>query len=166
MLGELVRALNKMLACPFIADMPIARTAAGILDAIENGSDITGMISSFKEQLKKAASDQIKAAEEMPLSALANLEKLYNDSLERLGVEDLVNKAKDLYKCVEAACDLIQVAERIPHTPASILESINAKIDETTGRLTGAVVKTTNNVQQSALNAARSLNLIRFAGTP
>ena len=155
-----------MLACPFIADITIAKTAAGILDAIENGSDITGLIGTFKEQLKKAASDQIKAAEQMPLTALANLEKLYNDALERMGVEDLVNKAKDLYKCVEAACDLIKVAERIPHTPSSILESINAKIDETTGRLTGAVVKTANNAQQAALNAARSLNLIRFAGTP
>jgi hypothetical protein len=164
MLAELARALRKMLNCPFMADLPIARTAAGILDSIENGTDITGMLGTFKEQLKKAASDQIKAAEEMPLSSLANLEKLYNDSLERMGIQDLVDKANDLYKCVEAACDLIKVAERIPHTPSSILESINAKIDETTGRITGAVVKTANNTQQAALNAARSLGVIRFSG--
>ncbi len=163
LVDEFIRAVDKMLACPFIADMPIAKTAAALLDAIENGSDITSYVGAFKDHLAALAGSHLDALKKTPMDALANLDKLYDDALQRSGIEDLIQKANDLYQCIEAACNLIDVAERIPKTPGAILDSINAKIDETTGRISGAVVRAANNTQASAYNAAKKLAVVKFA---
>jgi uncharacterized protein YjbJ (UPF0337 family) len=163
-LGEFKQALEKMLACPFIADTPIGKAAAALLDAIDDGLPIDELLQDFKGKLKSAVKEQINAVKDMPLSALSSLDKLFNDMLERFGVEDLIKKVRDLYKCVEAVCDMVKVAKRLPKSAEGFLESINGTIDETTGKLKAAVVKTANKTEQAAKDLADSIAVIKLAG--
>ena len=165
-IGELRNALQKMLDCPFIADLPIAKTAASLLDAMRDGLPYEDLLNSFKSQLSQAASEQINKAKEQPLNALNNLQKLYDDMLQRGGVADLIRQVDNLYKCVEAACNMAEVAGRLPKKASEFLGSINGVIDETTGKLSAAVVKAANSTQQAAIKVAEDLAVIKLAGTP
>ena len=164
MLGDFKRALEKMLACPFIADMPIAKTAAALLDALDAGNPITDMLSDFKSQLSNAAKEQLDQIKEQPLSSLNNLQQMLDDMIERSGVQDLLKQMEQLYECVRAVCDMIQVAKRLPKTPGEIMEGINAKIDEATGKLKAAIVKPVNAAQQAAKELADAMTVIKLAG--
>ena len=164
MIGDFKRALEKMLACPFIADMPIAKTAAALLDALDSGNPITDMLSDFKSQLANAAKEQLDQIKEQPLSSLNNLQQMLDDMIERSGVQDLLKQMEQLYECVRAVCDMIQVAKRLPKTPGEIMEGINAKIDEATGKLKAAVVKPVNAAQQAAKELADAMTVIKLAG--
>ena len=165
-LSELKAALQKMLDCPFVADMPIAKTAAALLDAIENGLDYRSLLSQFKGELSNAAREQINAVKDQPLAAIDNLQKLYDDMLQRSNIAGLLQQMNNIMQCVEAACNMLQVAKRLPKTPGEILTSINGVIDQTTGKLSAAVVKAANSTQQAALKVAEDIAVIKMAGVP
>ena len=114
LLNDLKRSLRALLDCPFIADTPVGKAAAALLDALESGLPYDALLQEFKNRLSTLAKDYINKAKDMPLSALGELEKLFNDMIERSNVGELLQTAKDLEKCLRAACNIAEIAARIP----------------------------------------------------
>lgn len=164
LVDDLKRSLEAMLACPFIADTPIAKSAAALLDAIDNGLPYDALLQSFKNQLSSAAKEYINKAKDMPLSAFGEMEKLFNDMIERSGVGDLLQKAKDLEQCLRAACNLAEVASRVPTAVATFIEELDGKWDAATGKFSATFVKPVTAAAQTAKKLADQLTVIRLAG--
>lgn len=163
-INELKEALEGILACPYIADTPIGKTAATILDAIENGLPYTQMLSSLKSQLSSAAKGYIDRVEDIPLSKLSDMETLYNEMLERSGVNDLLKQAKELEKCLRAVCNLAELGARVPDEVEKIVESLGAKWDEASGQFTATLVKPVTANAIRAKQLADELAIIKLAG--
>ncbi len=164
LINDLRRSLEAMLACPFIADTPIAKSAAALLDAIDGGLPYDALLQEFKSRLSSAAKEYINKAKDMPLSALGELEKLYNDMIERSKVGDLLKKAKDLEQCLRAACNLAEVAARVPKAVKTFIEEIGGKWDSASGKFTAAFVKPVTESAKIAKKLADELTVIRLAG--
>lgn len=164
LINDLKRSLEAMLACPFIADTPIAKSAAALLDAIDGGLPYDAILQEFKNQLSSAAKEYINQAKDMPLSALGEMEKLYNDMIERSNVGDLLQKAKDLEQCLRAACNLAEVATRVPKAVETFIEEIGGRWDSATGKFTATFVKPVTESAKTAKKLADELTVIRLAG--
>lgn len=164
LVDDLKRSLEAMLACPFIADTPIAKSAAALLDAIDGGLPYDALLQSFKNQLSSAAKEYINKAKDMPLSALGEMEKLFNDMIERSGVGDLLQKAKDLEQCLRAACNLAEVASRVPTAVATFIEELGGRWDAATGKFSATFVKPVTAAAQTAKKLADQLTVIKLAG--
>lgn len=164
LINELKQSIESMLACPFIADTPIAKTAAALLDAMDEGADYHDLLSSFKNMLSSAAKEQINKVKDVPLSALGDIEKLYNDMIERSGVGELIKKAQDLEQCVRAACNLLEVAARVPTAAADFIEQLGGKFNETTGKFTATLVRPVTESAKRAKQLADDLAVIKLAG--
>lgn len=164
LVGDLKRSLEGMLACPFIADTPIAKSAAALLDAVDGGVPLDGMLQEFKNDLSSAAKEYINQAKDTPLSALGDMEKLYNDMIERSNVGDLIQKAKDLEQCLRSACNLAEVAARVPTSAATFIEEIGGAWDAATGKFTATFVKPVTESAKTAKKLADELTVIKLAG--
>lgn len=165
LLKDLESSLEAMLACPFIADTPIAKSAAALLDAIDGGLPYDEILSTFKNQLSSAAKEYINKAKNVPLSALGEMEKLYNDMIERSGVGDLLQQAQDLEQCLRAACNLAEVAARVPKKVETFIEEIGGKWDAATGKFTAVFVKPVTESAKAAKELADSITIIKLAGS-
>jgi len=161
--NDFKRALQRMLDCPYIADTEIGRLAASILDAMDGNMPYASLLSQFKQAMLSSAKDQINAIKEHPLNSINNLQTLYDKALNDAGVGRLLQQMNNLLECVRGACDMIAVAQRLPKTPSEILNSINATINNATGRITGAVVKTTNATQQAAKKVVDDMKVVVLA---
>lgn len=164
LLGDFKRSLESLLACPFIADTPIGGSAAALLDAIEGGLPHEALLQSFKNQLSSAAKEHINKAKDMPLSALGEMEKLFNDMIERSGVGDMLQKAKDLEQCLRAACNMAEVAARAPTAAATVIEELGGRWDAATGKFSATFVKPVTEAGKAARKLADELAIIKLAG--
>lgn len=158
---ELRRVLRKALDCPFIADSPLGRTIAALLDAMDAGNPIDGFIEELKRGLNSAASEALRELKKTPAEALSNAMRLFEDALERAGVADLLKQLQELEACVEAACAAYDVANRLPESASSIMDSLNATIDNTTGKLSAAVVRPATEADRVATQVASDMQLIK-----
>lgn len=156
-IGKFQAALESMLDCPFLADSAIGKEAAGLLDIMNAGGSIMGMLGGFQSQLKAAAMDQMNAIKKIPLSKLDELQNMFQSALDDLGVGDLINGINDLASCVAAVCSAGEAALEGVKGAADFLSGINGKFDEVTGKLTGAVVKAANDTEQAAIDFANDL---------
>lgn len=164
LIGDLKRSLEALLACPFIADTPIGKTAAGLLDAIDGGLPYDQLLSSLKNQLSSAAGEYIDQARDMPLSKLNDIEKLFDDMIERSGVGELLQKARDLEQCLRAACNIMEVAARVPKAVETYMEELGGKWDEASGKFTATLVKPVTESAKRAKQLADDLAVIKLAG--
>lgn len=165
LISDFKRALEGLLACPFIADTPIGKTAAAILDAMDEGLPYDQMLSSFKNQLSSVAREYIDKARDMPLSKLNDMEKLFDEMIERSGVGELLKKARDLEQCLRAACNMAEVAARVPKAVETILDELGAKWDEASGKFTATLVKPVTENAKRAKQLADDLAVIQLAGS-
>lgn len=165
LINDFKRALESLLDCPIIADTPIGKIAAAILDAMNNGLPYDQLLSEFKNKLSSVAKGFIDKIKEMPLSKLNDLERLFDEIIERTGVGDLLKKARELEQCVRAVCNMVEVAARVPETVETIIEEIGGKWDEASGKFTAILVKPATETAQKAKEVADSLTVIKLAGS-
>ncbi len=161
-LKDLAKALEKVLSCPFLADTPLGKAAAALLDAIDGGLPITGLLEAFKEQMSGAVKDKLKELKKLPLSAIDGMEKTLNDMLERYGVGKLLQQLEDLEKCVKSLCNLVKVAKRLPAKASDFLESLDAAFDSSTGKLKAALTKPVTVAEKEATALAKSLAVVKL----
>lgn len=164
LVNDLKRSLEAMLACPFIADTPIAKTAASLLDALDGNLPYDAILQELKNRLSSAAKEYLDKVKNMPLSALGELEKLFNDMIERSNIGDLIKKAKDLEQCLRAACNMAEVATRIPTAAETLIEEIGGKWDGATGKFTAVFVNPVTESGKAAKKIADDIAIIRLAG--
>lgn len=112
-LDPLRDALESVLSCPIIADTPIGKAAAMILDALDQGISITGLVDQYKQLLMGAVSEVLGAIKKQPMAAIDNLQKLYDRALDEAKVNELMDMARKLLQCVKATCDMIKVGKRM-----------------------------------------------------
>lgn len=160
--AELKRALQKALECPYIAKSELGQLIEDVLDMLDAGNRIESLLNKLKNALSSKANQALDALEETPAEALSNASKLFNDTLNRLGVKDWLDKLEELERCVEAACAMYDVAKRLPATSAKqIWESLNGAVDEAGNRLEAAVARPTTAAQQTAMKVAEDFKLAK-----
>lgn len=170
-LDDLKAALEQALNCPFFADTEMGKLAAQILDVLDGGNISSELLKRFKQELKKTAYERIDAVKDIPLNSIQNLEKLYNDALQRFHVEEILRKAMDLYKCLEAACNMVDIAKKLGNrfkdtdfSIDSIFKSIGGVYDEATGKIKFVFVKTGEGMWEAAEDFFNKICIIRLAG--
>ena len=85
--AELKRALQKALECPYIAKSELGQLIEDVLDMLDAGNRIESLLNKLKNALSSKANQALDALEETPAEALSNASKLFNDTLNRLGVQ-------------------------------------------------------------------------------
>lgn len=159
---DLAKALEKVLDCPLLADTPLGKAAAALLDAIKAGVPIQKQLEAFKEQLRSAAMDQLKDLKKQPLAAIDDMEKTLNAMLKRFGVAQLIQQLEALEKCVKAVCNLSKVAKRLPESAEKILEKLDAAIDSSTGEIKATLAKPVTVAEKQAKAVADSLATVKL----
>lgn len=158
---DLKRALNKALECPFIANSETGQLIEEILDMLDAGNQVDALIWQLKNALASKANATLDALEETPAEALGNASRLFNDTLDRLGVKDMLDKLEALERCVEAACAMFDVAKRIPTSAAQIWKSLNGAVDAAGNRVGAAVARPVTAAQNTAMKVAEDFKLAR-----
>lgn len=160
-ISQFRNALAKTLDCPFFADLPIAKTVASIIDAIDKGLPYRDLLMAFKSEFLSLGYSKIDEIESMPLAALDSLEKAYNDVIEKSGVGKLLKTVMDLYKCVEAVCDMIAIARRLPKSVEDMINGAGGFIDKVTGEVKFSFYRTMGNTAESAKALVNDLRVVR-----
>lgn len=158
---DLERALNKALECPFIANSEIGQLIEEILDMLDAGNQVDALIGQLKNALASKANATLDALEETPAEALGNASRLFNDTLDRLGVKDMLDELEALERCVEAACAMFDVAKRIPTSADQIWKSLNGAVDAAGNRVGAAVARPVTAAQNTAMKVAEDFKLAR-----
>lgn len=158
---DLKRALNKALECPFIANSETGQLIEEILDMLDAGNQVDALIGQLKNALASKANATLDALEETPAEALGNASRLFNDTLDRLGVKDMLDELEALERCVEAACAMFDVAKRIPTSADQIWKSLNGAVDAAGNRVGAAVARPVTAAQNTAMKVAEDFKLAR-----
>lgn len=160
------KALEKLLDCPFIADTPIGKEAAMLLDMVNAGAGlaaIRSMIYGFQAQLRAAAMEQLNAVKNIPLSKIDDLQKMLNEAIKDAGIPDALDMMDKITKCVEALCAAGTAAVEGVKGVKDFLESLNgATWDKVTGVITAPVVNAADEVQKKALDLANQLAMAKL----
>lgn len=165
-LGQFTAALESLLSCPFLADSPLGKEAAGLLDMIDAGkgmSAISGVIGGFQSQLNNMAREQLNAIKNIPLSKLDNLQSMLDTALDDLGVGEMIGKIDDLASCVASLCNAAEAAASGIKSAGEFLEQLNgATLDKVKGKVEAVIVKATNDVEQKALDMANDMAVLKM----
>lgn len=151
--GDLRRALEAVLDCPLLADSDLGKEVADILDTLDMGGDVTSQVRELSRQFSSGASEALDAALESPTAQLANMSKVYDEALQRGGINELVNKVRELRKCVDDLCRGYEIADRLPKSADAMLAEIGAKVDETSGEVMASLANAADETQQAGREA-------------
>ena len=151
--GDLRRALEAVLDCPLLADSDLGKEVADILDTLDMGGDVTSQVRELSRQFSSGASEALDAALESPTAQLANMSKVYDEALQRGGINELVNKVRELRKCVDDLCRGYEMADRLPKSADAMLAEIGAKVDETSGEVMASLANAADETQQAGREA-------------
>ena len=159
---KLMRALERALDCPFIADSPLGKSIGGMLDTLGMGSKLADeQINTMKNAVSSTASEMVNSAMESPLGAISNLSKQYRSMIKSMGVEELLTTLYDLEQCVGDLCKAYRQSEkfikRLPKSGDEVVKELGATYDKETKKLTTALTDTADATQQEAAKAGNQL---------
>lgn len=165
--GPLKSACEDALKCAVLADSALGKTCASILDKMDKGLPFEDELRDLKSKLQAQARDVIKNVEKTPTESLANMEKAYNQAIERYGVNDLIKKLRAAEKCVESLCkawkDLKTFQDRMPSSSSEFADKIGATIENDALKLEGAFQTQVSKISSDAYDVAHNFAVVKGA---
>ncbi|MBR3880799.1 MAG: hypothetical protein IKJ34_04310 [Mailhella sp.] len=159
---KLMRALERALDCPFIADSPLGKSIGGMLDTLGMGSNLADeQINTMKSAVSSTASEMVNSAMASPLGSISNLNKQYKSMIKSMGVEELLTTLYDLEQCVEDLCKAYRQSEkfieRLPKSGDDVVKELGATYDKEKKKLTTSLTDAADATQQEAAKAGDQL---------
>ena len=149
--GGLLDALNTLMDCPLVADSALGGQVAEAIDMItELGklpSETVGALQNAVRGRVRGALDKVK---ETPAGALSQINDVYDDLLERAGVNDKLRALRNLEACLHNACAGYDgLAAALPGSSEEVLAKVRGTLDDA-GNVVTDVVGKAENVSEAA----------------